>query len=111
MRKLQLKTEITINLPEHLVLIEKVEYEKLQQDKLMGRYWTMAELEERIGKKQVWIKENILYPQRFKQQLDVMQGGFVYYPQAKGEKWSFQATKMSQFLEDNFYQIFKGRRS
>lgn len=106
MNILKLKTEITINLPEHLVVVEKVEYEQLTQNLLEGRYWTMAELEERIGKKQVWIKENILYPTRFKKQLDVMQGGFVYYPQAKGEKWSFHASKMAKFLEDNFYKIF-----
>lgn len=103
---MRLKTEVTINLPENLVVIERVEYEQLNQQSLIGRYWTMADLEERIGKKQVWIKENILYPQKFKQQLDVMQGGFVYYPQAKGEKWSFHATKMAKFLEDNFYKIF-----
>ncbi|MER2111131.1 MAG: DUF771 domain-containing protein [Solibacillus isronensis] len=106
MKILQLKTEVTINLPDHLVIIEKVEYENLNRELLVGRYWTMAELEERIGKKQVWIKENILYQPKFKKQLDVLQGGFVYYPKTKGEKWSFHATKMANFLEDNFYKIF-----
>ncbi|MGE7942738.1 DUF771 domain-containing protein [Lysinibacillus xylanilyticus] len=90
-----------------MVLIKKVELEELQQDRLIGVYWTMSDLENHIGKKQVWIKENILYLQKFKKQLDVSQGGFVYYPKSCGEKWSFLASKMSQFLEDNFYTIFK----
>jgi len=103
-----IKAEILINIPTDQILISKVEYEQLQIHSLQGVYWTMNDLENRIGKKQVWIKDNILYPQRFKKQLDVLQGGFVYYPKAKGEKWSFLASKMSQFLEDNFYSIFKG---
>lgn len=103
-----IKAEIFINIPTDQILISKVEYEELQSNSLQGVYWTMSDLENQIGKKQVWIKENILYPQNFKRQLDVSQGGFVYYPKAKGEKWSFLASKMSQFLEDNFYKIFKG---
>lgn len=104
----QLQVNLTIPVPDNYVLINRVEYEELQTHSLQGVYWTMNDLENRIGKKQVWIKDNILYPQRFKKQLDVLQGGFVYYPKAKGEKWSFLASKMSLFLEDNFYSIFKG---
>ncbi len=103
-----IKAELFINIPSDQILISKVEYEELQSKSFQGVYWTMSDLENRIGKKQVWIKENILYPQKFKKQLDVLQGGFVYYPKAKGEKWSFLASKMSQFLEDNFYAIFRG---
>ncbi|SCY14383.1 MULTISPECIES: DUF771 domain-containing protein [Lysinibacillus] len=104
----QLQVNLTVPVPDDYVLINRVEYEELQTHSLHGVYWTMVDLENRIGKKQVWIKDNILYSQKFKKQLDVLQGGFVYYPKAKGEKWSFLASKMSQFLEDNFYTIFKG---
>ncbi|WP_409370333.1 DUF771 domain-containing protein [Lysinibacillus sp. 38-6] len=108
MQQQVIKAELSINIPNDQILISKVEYEKLQSNSLQGVYWTMSDLENRIGKKQVWIKENILYPTKFKKQLDVLQGGFVYYPRAKGEKWSFLASKMARFLEDNFYTIFKG---
>lgn len=100
------KVELVVKIPDEYVLITKVEYEELLHERLAGRYWTMQDLENQIGKKQVWIKENILYQPKFKKQLDVLQGGFVYYPKAKGEKWSFHATKMANFLEDNFYKIF-----
>lgn len=106
MQTQHLNVTLSISIPEDMVLIKKVELEELQQHKLIGVYWTMSDLEKRIGKKQAWIKDNILYPQKFKKQLDVLQGGFVYYPKTKGEKWSFLASKMSQFLEDNFYLIF-----
>lgn len=102
----RIKVEMEITIPDEYVLIKKVEYEELKQNELAGRYWTMKDLENQIGKKQVWIKENILYPSKYKSQLDVSVGGFVYYPKAKGEKWSFHATKMAKFLDDNFYRIF-----
>lgn len=103
-----IKAEILINIPPDQILISKVEYEELQSNLLIGVYWSMKDLEQRINKKHEWIKANILYPSRFRRILDVKNGGFVYYPKSKGEKWSFQATKMSQFLEDNFHTIFKG---
>lgn len=102
----KIKVELEIKIPDEYVLITKENYEELKNAELFGVYWTMQDLEKRIGKKQVWIKENILYPPKFKKQLDVQQGGFVYYPAIKGEKWAFHATKMAQFLENNFYSIF-----
>ena len=102
----KIKVELEVTIPDEYVLIKKVEYEELKQNELAGRYWTMKDLENQIGKKQVWIKENILYPSKYKSQLDVSVGGFVYYPKAKGEKWSCHATKMANFLDDNFYRIF-----
>jgi len=99
---------ITLSIPisEDMVLIKKVELEKLNEQSLTGVYWTMKDLEQRTNKKQAWLKENILYPSRFKKQLDVNCGGFVYYPTKSGEKWAFLASEMSKFLEDNFYLIF-----
>lgn len=102
----QLNVSINVPIPEDMVLIQKVELEELKEKILTGVYWNMKDLENRTGKKNEWLKENILYKPSFKKQLDVKNGGFVYYPQVRGEKWVFLATKMSQFLEDNFYSIF-----
>ncbi|WP_209125745.1 DUF771 domain-containing protein [Alkalihalobacillus sp. BA299] len=104
----KLKAEIVITIPDDKVLIRKVEYEELKQNELSGVYWNMKDLEKRINKKSEWIKENILYPGRFKKLLDSKNGGFVHYPQTKGQTWSFQATKMSKFLDENFNNIFGG---
>lgn len=102
----QIKAEVIINIPSDYVLIKKSELEVLEQERLSGVFWSMDDLEQRINKKHEWIKENILYPSKFRKILDVENGGFVYYPKVRGEKWSFHATKMAKFLDDNFHLIF-----
>ncbi|MFD2682608.1 DUF771 domain-containing protein [Virgibacillus sp. MSP4-1] len=101
-----IKIQAVIPIPEDQILIEKVELERLKSLELQGRYWSMQDLEERINKKREWIKENILYKPKFKMILDVNNGGFVYYPEKKGQNWSFQANKMAHFLDKNFSEIF-----
>lgn len=103
----QLNVNLTIPIPEDSVLISKIELEELKKNELTGVYWSMKDLEKRIGKKHEWIKENILYPSRFRKILDVDLGGFVYYPKSKGQTWSFQASKMAEFLDMHFADIFK----
>lgn len=102
----QIEVNLTIPIPDDTVLIKKVELQELKQQQLLGVYWTMKDLENRVGKKQEWIKENILYPTRFKKILDVKNGGFVYYPEVRGQTWSFHALKMAEFLDKHFHQIF-----
>lgn len=102
-----IKAEITIPIPDDFVLIPKSELEKLKEQELIGTWWTMKDLEKRIGKKQDWIKENILFHPRFREMLDIENGGFVYYPQSKGQPWSFHARKMALFLDEYFHIIFR----
>lgn len=99
----KLNVNLSIEIPPEYVLITKVEFEELINRQLIGRWWTMQDLEEHTNMKRDWLKEKILYIPKFKGQLEK----FVSYPERQGEKWSFQATKMTQFLEDNFYSIFK----
>lgn len=103
----QLSVNLTIPLPEDLVLITKIEYEELYDAKLNGVYWSMSVLEKKVGKKSEWIKDKILYPPYLRKTLDIANGGFVYYPKVKGETWTFHAKKMAAFLDENFNQIFK----
>ncbi|TKC15707.1 DUF771 domain-containing protein [Robertmurraya kyonggiensis] len=102
----QLTVNLTIPVPADQVLISKVELQELKEQQLKGVYWNMKDLESRTNKKSEWIKENILYPSRFRKKLDVDHGGFVYYPKSKGQTWAFQATKMADFLDKYFQQIF-----
>lgn len=101
-----LNVEITIPIPEDHVLINRVKYEELVASSLDGVFWSMNELEERTGKKHEWLKENILNHPKFSSVLDVRNGGPVFYPSRKGEKWTFLAKEMARFLEDNFHEIF-----
>lgn len=102
----QLSVTLSIPVPSDSILIKKIELEELEKAQLVGVYWSMKDLEKRINKKSDWIKENILYPTKFKKELDVGSGGFVYYPKSRGETWSFQASKMADFLENHFKDIF-----
>lgn len=104
-----IKVELTIPIPSDSVIVSKVYLEELERNQLTGVYWTMKDLESRTNKKQDWLKDNILLRPHFKKQLDVKNGGFVYYPNKSGEKWSFLASGMAKFLDENFYLIFGGR--
>lgn len=101
-----ISTNVVIQIPADQVLITKIEFDELKQHELYGMYWSMKDLEKRTNKKHEWIKENMLYPERFKKVLDVDCGGFVFYPKSKGQNWSFHATKMANFLDVNFREIF-----
>lgn len=101
-----LNVQLSIPVPADAVLISRVEWEELKRNELTGVYWAMKDLEKRINKKSEWIKENILYPSRFRKELDIEHGGFVFYPKIQGQNWSFQATRMAEFLEKRFNTIF-----
>jgi phage pi2 protein 07 len=109
MESQQLNVNLLIQIPSDLVVITKVDLEELKRQELSGVYWNMKELERRTGKKAEWIKENILFPTKFRKVLDVEHGGFVFYPKSKGQTWSFQANKMAAFLDKNFNCIFKSK--
>jgi len=102
----QLSVNLIIPIPSDSVLISKIELQDLRQQQLMGVFWSMKDLEQKINRKHEWIKENILFPSKFRKLLDVEFGGFVFYPKAKGQTWSFHALKMAEFLDRNFQHIF-----
>lgn len=102
----QLQVSLSIPVPENMILIHKIELEELKAKELSGVYWNMKDLELRTTRKSEWIKENILFPSRFRKILDAENGGFVYYPKSKGQTWVFQASKMSDFLDKHFSKIF-----
>lgn len=102
----QLEVSLSIPVPAEFVLVNKIEFEELKEQSLSGSYWNMKQLEEKLGRKHEWIKENVLYPTRFRKVLDSENGGCVYYPKIRGENWSFHAVEMARFLDRNFNKIF-----
>ncbi len=77
--KQKLEVNLTIPIPDDSVLIKKVDLERLQEEELSGVWWSMKDLEKRINRKQLWIKENILFPSKFRKILDIENGGFVFF--------------------------------
>lgn len=80
---------------------------RLGQEHLYGVWWTMSDLEKRIGREKRWIKKHILLQPKFRAVLDIDNGGFVFYPKNKNQQWAFQARKMAKFLDENFAEIHK----
>lgn len=103
----QLIVEAKITIPDEYVLIERVELEKLIEKDLLGRLWTMKDLENRTGHRADWIKEKILYVPTLRKKLDSANGGFVFYPKSKGQPWNFHAAKMADFLDKHYHIILK----
>ncbi|MGE6515164.1 DUF771 domain-containing protein [Lysinibacillus sphaericus] len=99
----QLQLNLTVQVPDDHVLVKKVEYDELQNERLSGRNWTMEDLEKRTARKQLWLRTNVLYVPRFKKELEK----FVHYPSSQGDKWSFHAVRMAKFIDDNYYLIFE----
>jgi len=105
----ELEIDLKVTIPDDYVLLERVEYLRLKENEKeldKAHWWTMADLEKRLGKSRDWIRDNILLEPAFRNILDSESGGFVVYPRTRGENWVFQASKMSEFLEDNFNEIF-----
>jgi phage pi2 protein 07 len=69
-------------------------------------WWNMKDLEQATGYSDDWLKDNVLLRPAYKKILDLENGGFVYYPEKRGEKWMFIASRMQEFLERYFMQIF-----
>jgi phage pi2 protein 07 len=95
--------DVKVAIPDDYILIKKVEWEEHLSRELTGKQWGMKELEEATGRKSNWLKENVLYP--YRDELDVMSGGFVRYPEKSGSPWKFGALKMSAWLEDNLERV------
>ena len=106
----KLAVNLSIPIPSDSILIKKVELEKLKRQELSGVYWNMRDLEQRTNRSADWLKKHVLYNPRFREKLDAECGGFVYYPKTRGETWAFQASRMAEFLDHNFQNIFAKRR-
>ncbi|MFK3938961.1 DUF771 domain-containing protein [Alkalihalobacillus sp. NPDC078783] len=69
-------------------------------------WWSMSDLKTITGKGEDWLKENFLLRPEIKKKIDVNNGGFVHYPNSKGDKWCFLARKTQVYIEENFSSIY-----
>ena len=99
--------QVTVAIPPDYILVEKVKYDELNDQNLIGRQWSMDDLKEATNHSAEWLKVNVLYPHR--DELDVLNGGFVRYPLAKGQPWRFGAKRMSDWLEEHLEEVLKWR--
>lgn len=94
--------DIQIKIPENYVLITKSDHSQFLEQQLIGRTWSMKQLEEYTTRSGQWLRENILEVPEFREELQE----FVSFPQRQGQPWKFGALKMSRWLEENQELIF-----
>lgn len=97
----ELKTKITIQIPDEYVLIEKLELEELKQKSepewVAGLEW----LKNQTGMGADTLKEKVLYPHE--QELIK----FVDYPKEGQRLWRFNTYEMKRWLRNNFERVMK----
>lgn len=99
----QIKANIVIEIPEEKILLDKVEYQKLQQKSepewVKGLDW----LSEQTGiQSPTTLRENVLYPNRKE-----LEKTCVDFPDKRGEHWYFNVTPMKKWLKNNFSKVVK----
>lgn len=92
-----LDVSLSIPIPADKILISKVELQELREQSLSGVYWNMKDLEKKTARKSEWIKENILYPSRFRKFLDSANGVLYFIRKLKGKTGAFKLLKWLPF--------------
>lgn len=100
---------MTIQIPDTHIIISKDDYKDLTKNASQGRYMTLKEVLEMLSVSRPWFLENVLYKPIIRKQIDIEQNkeGFVKYPQNKGGKYLFLASKTKAFFEQNFSELLK----
>lgn len=95
----QLEATVNIQIPSHLVLVEKAELKELQEQKesIVGDMKWL--LKETATKSPQTIKEKLLYP--YREELEP----FVTYPDS-GEHWKFNKFPMRRWLQQNYKKVW-----
>ena len=101
-----IKAEITI--PAEYVLISKMEYNQLQDDADIGKWWTLQDVLSRINREREWFKRHVLFNKKYRHKIDVKNGGFVKYPIGGRDSYLFLPSRTKEFLENNFSELLKG---
>lgn len=101
--KIMQSLKVEVPVPKDMVLITKVEYESMLDQSLKNRVWTAKDLVEASGRSMKWLKENVLYP--YREELDYLNGGFVRYPEKKGQPWKFGAQQMKGWLDEHIDRV------
>lgn len=102
----KVKIQAAFEIPEDKVIVDRSEYEKLQNSIDDGCWWTSKDVESRYKHKMDWLKENILLIPSYKSELDAKNGGCVHYADPEnGRYWSFEPTRFKEFMSKHFTEI------
>ncbi len=103
---LEVKATIPILIPEDMILIDKIEYQELKQQDFDG--WVGMDVFTEKSNRSVPTISKVLRKPDLRKIISVENGGWVYYPNGKGDNWSFHYKEMMKFINNEFYQKFNG---
>ncbi|KAA1039152.1 DUF771 domain-containing protein [Macrococcus equipercicus] len=94
------RIQAVITLPSELVVLKKVDYEKLQ-DEASDVWWTMQDLMDTTQKGRKWLMKYIINDEYMKKRISA----FTIFPSNQGGEYSFNRRQMRKFLDENFELI------
>lgn len=103
---------VAIPIPEDMLLVDKVEFEKLKRDASEGRWMDIKEILEMLSISRGYLYDLVLLNPRYKDKIDISKNpktGFVSYPESQGGKYLFLASRAKPFFEKNFAEILLDR--
>ena len=101
---MQQTLQVSIVIPETHVMLSIDEYQEYKKLELKGKYFTLSQLAERIGRSEEWIKKYIINNPRNRRQIE----SFSQFSTGKGTGYMFHAEKILDWLDVNFEQVVKG---
>lgn len=98
---------VSIPVPDNLVVVDKEEYLRLLARSEEGKWWVVDDVLELLSISRSTLINDILLNPRFKNEMDIEQNknGFVLYPSGKGSPYRFLASKTRKYFEENFASI------
>lgn len=98
---------VSIPVPENLVVVDKDQYLQLLAKSEEGKWWLIDDVVELLSISRSTLINDILLNPRFKNEIDVEQNnaGFVLYPRGKGSPYRFLASRTRKYFEENFASI------
>ena len=106
---LEVQATISVLIPEDKILINKIEYQELKKNDFDG--WVGMDVFTEKSNRSVPTISKVLRKVDVRKRADVNNGGWVYYPNGKGDNWSFKFREMMEFINKEFYQKFSGGSS
>ncbi|MDC6328250.1 DUF771 domain-containing protein [Staphylococcus auricularis] len=95
---------VQIKIPDEYVLIETNRLKELEEN-IEDPIWDMKDLKNKTKMaSDTTIQDRLLYNPKFRKELK--NKGIVHYPDDEFRRWRVNAKKMTQFLEENFEDIF-----
>ncbi|MGF2942416.1 DUF771 domain-containing protein [Enterococcus xiangfangensis] len=106
----QIEAKVTIEIPDNLVLIEKVRLRELEEKEFAGQTFTMKDFVSRSNRSSVWLRNKILNNPKLIKKLDVENGGWVYYPYSQSDRWLFKSKGLIEFIDNDLWKFLGGSK-